>query len=450
MVQNASTGPNHEPTADPDRQARVRELSRAHVFNSWAAQAAFDPPPLAGGSGAWLWDHGGRRFLDFTSQLVNVNIGYQHPKLIAAIREAAGDLVTIGPAFASETRAQAAQLISSLAPDGLTKVFFTTGGAEAVEHAVRMARGHTGRSKVLASYRSYHGSTAGAGTLTGEARRWPIEPGLPGVVHFWGPHLYRTVFHATTPEEESARALAHLRQTIEAEGPHLVAAVVLESVVGSNGILVPPPGYLQGVRQICDDHGILLVTDEVMAGFGRTGRWFAFDRWGITPDLITFAKGVNSGYIPLGGMIISDAVAASFDDVVYPGGLTYSGHPLATASALASIRIMQEEGIPENSEAVGEQVIGPMLADLAQRYEVIGDARGLATFWCLDLVADRATKAPLPAADVTAIATACRERGMWPLVMGNRIHLTPPCVITPDEARQGLQILDEALADVAR
>ena len=334
---------------------QVRRDDRAHVFHSWSAQAQIDPLPIAEAKGSYFWDYQGKRYLDFSSQLVNVNIGYQHPKLVAAIQEYAGRLCTIAPSFANEMRSEAARLLAELAPGDLNRVFFTNGGADANEHAIRMARLHTGRHKVLATYRSYHGATAGSIMLTGDPRRWASEPGMPGVVHFWGPYLYRSAFHATTEEEEATRALQHLRDTIMVEGPGTIAAVVLEPVVGTNGILVPPPGYLAGVRQICDEHGILLIADEVMCGFGRAGEWFAVDRWGVTPDLVTFAKGVNSGYVPLGGVLISDRVAATFDDRPYPGGLTYSGHPLACASAVASINIMREEGIVDHARRAGQR-----------------------------------------------------------------------------------------------
>ena len=329
----------------------MRKLDRAHVFHSWSAQGLIDPLPIASAQGSYFTDYDGKRYLDFSSQLVNVNIGYQHPKLIAAIQEYAGQMTTIQPAFANDARSEAARLICELAPGDLNRIFFTNGGAEATENAMRMAKLHTGRHKVLAAYRSYHGATAGAITMTGDPRRWGAEPAMPGVVHFWGPYPYRSAFHSSTPEEETERALQHLRDMIMVEGAQTIAAIILETVVGTNGILVPPPGYLAGVRAICDEHGIVMIADEVMAGFGRCGEWFAIDHWDVTPDLITFAKGVNSGYIPLGGVLINDAIAATFDQRVYPGGLTYSGHPLACASAVASINIFKDEGIIEQRPA---------------------------------------------------------------------------------------------------
>lgn len=290
----------------PTDQETVRRGDRAHVFHSWSAQAAIDPLPIARAEGSRFWDYDGKGYLDFSSQLVNVNIGYQHPKLVAAIQEQAGRLLTIAPTFANDARSEAARLIAELAPGDLNMVFFTNGGAEANENAIRLARLHTGRHKILAAYRSYHGATAGSVAVTGDPRRWPSEPGMPGVVRHWGPYAYRSAFHSTTEEEECERGLQHLRDTIMVEGPGTVAAIILETVVGTNGILVPPDGYLAGVRQLCDEHGILLIVDEVMSGFGRCGEWFAVDRWDVTPDLITFAKGVNSGYVPLGGVVISD------------------------------------------------------------------------------------------------------------------------------------------------
>jgi taurine--2-oxoglutarate transaminase len=431
----------------------VRADDRAHVFHSWSAQGLIDPLPIAGAEGSHIWDYSGKRYLDFSSQLVNVNIGHQHPRLVEAIQRQAAELCTVAPFFANDKRGEAARLIAELAPGDLNRVFFTNGGAEANENAVRMARLHTGRHKVLSMYRSYHGATATAITATGDPRRWPNEPTAVGVVHFWGPYTYRSAFHAADEAQECERALAHLRDTIVFEGPGTVAAVLLETVVGTNGILVPPEGYLAGVRAICEEYGIVLIADEVMAGFGRCGEWFAVDRWRVTPDLITFAKGVNSGYVPLGGVIISDPIAATFRERVFPGGLTYSGHPLACASAVASIQIFKEEGIVEYARALGEDVIGPALRDMAQRHPSVGEVRGLGVFWALELVRDRATREPLvpynaggaAAAPMAELAAACRERGLWPFIHFNRIHVVPPCTIGRDDLDEGLRILDEAL-----
>lgn len=431
----------------------THDLDRAHVFHSWSAQGQIDPLPIASAQGVRFTAHDGREFLDFTSQLVNVNIGYQHPRLVAAIQEQAGRMTTLAPGFANDMRSEAARMLAERAPGDLDHVFFTNGGAEANENAIRMARLHTGRHKVLSAYRSYHGATAGAIALTGDPRRWASEPGMPGVVRYWGPYLYRSAFYATTEEEECERALQHLRDVITVEGPATVAAIILETVVGTNGILVPPDGYLAGVRQICDEHGIVMIADEVMAGFARCGEWFAIQRWGVTPDLITFAKGVNSGYVPLGGVIVSQAIRDSFADRPYPGGLTYQGHPLACGSAVASMRIFEDEGVVAHSKRVGEEVIGPGLAEIAEKHPSVGEVRGMATFWALELVKDRETREPLvpynasgeAAAPMTVFATACKDRGLWPFVHFNRTHVVPPCVISDDDAREGLAILDEAL-----
>lgn len=437
-------------------QRQVRSDDRTHVFHSWSAQGVIDPMPVEHGLGSYFWDYDGNRYLDFSSQLVNLNIGHQHPRLVAAIVEQAQRMCTLAPGLASDVRGEAARMIAERAPDGLNTVFFTNGGADANENAVRMARLHTGRHKVLAAYRSYHGSTAGAISLTGDPRRWPSEPAVPGTVHYFGPYLYRSAFHAGTEQEESDRALAHLRELIMLEGPHTIAAMILEPVVGTNGILVPPADYLQGVRAICDEHGIVLIADEVMSGFGRCGEWFAVQHWGVTPDLITFAKGVNSGYVPMGGVIISDVIAATFADRVFPGGLTYSGHPLACASAVASMRIFEDEGIIENARMLGADVIGPGLAKLAAKHPSIGQVRGLGVFWALELVRDRQTREPLvpfnasgaDAAPMAQFAAACKESGLWPFIHFNRTHIVPPCTSTADEVTEGLRILDAAL-DVA-
>ena len=439
--------------ADPER---VRRDDRAHVFHSWSAQALIDPLPIARALGSHFWDYDDKEYLDFSSGLVNVNIGYQHPKMIAAIQSQAAELTTIAPVFANDARSEAARMIAEVAPGDLNAVFFTNGGAEANENAIRMARLHTGRTKVLAAYRSYHGATAGAIALTGDPRRWPSEPGMPGVVHHWGPYAYRSAFHADSEQEECERALQHLRDTVSIEGPHTIAAIILETVVGTNGILVPPDGYLAGVRALCDEFGILLIADEVMAGFGRCGEWFALDRWDVTPDLITFAKGINSGYVPLGGVVLSERVAGSFQNRAYPGGLTYSGHPLACASAVASMNIFREEKILENVREVGASVIGPRLRELAEKHPSVGEVRGLGFFWAIELVSDRQTRQPLvpfnasgaAAAPMAEFAAACKASGLWPFVHFNRTHVVPPCTTTAEEMNHGIDIIDVAL-DVA-
>ncbi|MBS44634.1 MAG: aspartate aminotransferase family protein [Nocardioides sp.] len=430
--------------SEPALDERTRELDRAHVFHSWSAQGAISPMPIAGGLGSTVWDHAGREYLDLSSQLVNVNIGYQHSAVVAAIQEQAATLATIGPAAGNLARGEAARRITDRAPDGFSKVFFTNGGADAIENALRMARQHTGRDKVVSTYRSYHGNTGGAVVATGDWRRIPNEYAR-GHVHVFGPYLYRSEFWATTPEEECERALQHLRRVVECEGPASIAAILLETIPGTAGVLVPPPGYLAGVRELCDAHGILLVLDEVMAGFGRTGAWFALDHTGVVPDLITFAKGVNSGYVPVGGVLVSDHVAATFDDRVFPGGLTYSGHPLAAASIVAALDAMEAEGIVEHAARIGSDVLGPGLADLAERHPVVGEVRGLGVFWAIELVADHATREPVAPAVVARAKSELLARGVLPFTVDNRIHVVPPCVVTAEEIATALGALDEVL-----
>jgi len=436
----------------------ARRDDRTHVLHSWSAIDTLAPAVIAGASGSHFWDEEGRRYIDLSSQLVNVNVGHQHPKLVAAIQAQAAELCTVAPYHANAATSEAARLIAEVAPGDLNRVFFTNGGAEAVENAMRMARLHTGRHKVLTMYRSYHGATAGALTASGDPRRWPSEPGMPGISRFWGPYAYRSAFHARDEQQECERALAHLADTIMVEGPHTIAAILMESVVGGNGILVPPEGYLAGVRALCDRHGIVLIADEVMAGFGRCGEWFAIDRWNVVPDLITFAKGVNCGYVPLGGVIISDAIAASFAKRAYPGGLTYAGHPLACAAAVACIGIYREESLIERARALGESIIGPELRAMQARHPVIGDVRGVGAFWAIELVRDRDTREALVPFNASGEANApmmqfaaeCKRLGAWPLVMGNRLHVVPPLNIEEQTLREGLAIVDEALAVVDR
>jgi len=432
------------------RATRTYELDRAHVFHSWSAQSTLDPMVVEGAEGSYFWDGDGNRYLDFSSQLVYTNIGHQHPTVVAAIQEQAARLCTIAPPYANEARSEAARLIAERTPAGLDKVFFTNGGAEAVEHAVRMARLHTGRPKVLSQYRSYHGGTQTAVNLTGDPRRWPNDTGTAGVARFFGPFLYRSEFGATTEEEEAALALRHLERVVEMEGPSTIAAIVLETVPGTAGVMPPPPGYLVGVRALCDKHGILYVADEVMAGFGRTGAWFALDHYGVVPDLITFAKGVNSGYVPLGGVVISDHVVETFSTRPYPGGLTYSGHPLAAAAAVATMTAMRDEGIVENAARIGADVLGPGLREMAERHPSVGDVRGLGVFWAVELVKDRATKEPLApygssSVEMNEVLTACKRNGVIPLANFNRIHVVPPCTVSETEVKTGLAVLDEAL-----
>ncbi|CAN5392341.1 aspartate aminotransferase family protein [soil metagenome] len=429
------------------------DLERQFVFHSWSAQAALKPLVIASAQGSYITDGDGNRLLDLSSQLVNTNIGHQHPKVVAAIKAQADLLCTIAPQHANAARGEAARLVISHAPENMAKVFFTNGGAEAVEYAVRMAKLHTGRNKVLSTYRSYHGGTNTAVNLTGDPRRWPNDLGTSGTVHFFGPFLYRSVFHASTEAEECERALEHLDQIISLEGPQSIAAIILETVPGTAGIMPPPPGYLAGVRALCDKYGIIYIADEVMAGFGRTGKWLALDHYGVQPDLITFAKGVNSGYVPLGGVIISEEIVNTFAERVFPGGLTYSGHPLACAAAVGTMQAMEEEGIVENAAEIGETVLGPGLRELAERHPLIGEVRGMGVFWALDLVKDRATREPLAPYGGTApamgeLVSALKGNGVLPFTNYHRLHVVPPCIITADEAREGLAAIDKALTTI--
>ncbi|MFF3502453.1 aspartate aminotransferase family protein [Streptomyces sp. NPDC003247] len=442
------------PQTDPRAGAAVKAADRAHVFHSWSAQELIDPLAVAGAEGSYFWDYDGKRYLDLTSGLVYTNIGYQHPTVVAAIQEQAARLATFAPAFAVEARSEAARLIAARTPGDLDKIFFTNGGADAVEHAVRMARLHTGRAKVLSAYRSYHGGTQQAVNITGDPRRWASDGASAGVVHFWAPFLYRSRFYAQTEEEECARALEHLETTIAFEGPGTIAAIILETIPGTAGIMVPPPGYLAGVRELCDRYGIVFVLDEVMAGFGRTGEWFAADLFDVVPDLMTFAKGVNSGYVPLGGVAISGAIAETFARRPYPGGLTYSGHPLACAAAVATINVMAEEGIVENAKRLGATVVGPGLRELARRHPSVGEVRGVGMFWAVELVKNRETREPLVPynaageanAPMAAFAAAAKQAGAWPFVNMNRTHFVPPCNASESEVKEGLAALDAALS----
>jgi len=426
------------------------EREKASVFHSWSAQSAINPMMVKEAHGMYVTDEDGKDYLDFSSQLVYTNIGHQHPAVVRAIQEQAGTLCTIAPQHGYASRYRAAELILDHSFEGAAKVFFTNGGTESVEHAVRMARLHTGRHKVLSAYRSYHGATATAMNLTGDPRRWPSDNGSAGVVHFFGPFLYRSAFSASTEAEECARALANLETTIQFEGPTGIAAIILETVPGTAGIMVPPRGYLQGVREICDHYGIVYIADEVMCGFGRTGSWFGFQQHDVKPDLVTFAKGVNSGYVPLGGVILNERLSAAFNDRVYPGGLTYSGHPLACAAAVATITAMEDEHIVQNAQRIGDEVLRPGLEELARKHPIIGEVRGLGVFFALDLVSDRATKEPLAPYGGTSpamaeIAAAARAEGLLIFMNYHRVHVVPPCNISDAEAREGLARLDRAL-----
>lgn len=426
----------------------VYKLDREYVFHSWSVQKDLDPLVIKGAAGCKLWDYAGKEYLDFSSQLVNVNIGYQHPKVIEAIKVQAQELTTIAPGHANYARGIAAKSIIKHAPKSFKKVFFTNAGADANENAIRMARAYTGRDKILSAYRSYHGNTGSAIVATGDWRRIPNDFAR-GHAHFFNPYLYRSDFFAKNEAEESERALYHLRRTIQVEGPSSIAAILIESVPGTAGILVPPKGYVEGIRQLCDEYNILLIMDEVMAGFGRTGKWFALENYDkVTPDLITFAKGCNSGYVPAGGVILSDKICDFYDDKMFAGGLTYSGHPLAMAAIVATIAAMEKEKVVENAALIGNGVLAKGLKALAKKYEVVGEARGLGVFWALELVSDRKTKKPLAPVAMAEFKKSLLTKGLLPFVAENRLHVVPPCIISKAEALQGLAIIDTALAEI--
>ena len=436
---------------DPATGQRVVDDAKQYVIHSWSVQDAVAPIPVAGAEGRYFWDYEGKRYLDFASQLVNVSIGHGHPKLIAAIKEQAERLCTIGPPMATEPRSTLARLLAEVTPGNLSMAFFTNGGAEANENAIKLARWYTGRHKIVARYRSYHGATAGAITLTGDPRRWHAEPGMPGVVRMLDPYTYRCPAGHPDPCPVCSGA-PHLEEILQYEGAHTVAAVIMETVVGTNGIIVPPDGYLQSVREVCDRHGILLITDEVMAGFGRTGKWFAVDHWDVVPDILTVAKGINSGYVPLGAMIVTEPIGEWLRDKYFAGGLTYSGHPLACAAGVASIEAFREEGIVENAAEMGE-VFAAALRGLAERHPSIGDVRGLGCFWGLELVRNRETREPLvpfnaggeAALPVSRLTKAALERGLYLMTHWNVVMICPPLTITREELDEGLAILDDAL-----
>ena len=437
--------------SDPKLGAQVVEDAKRYVLHSWSVQDALDPIPVAGAEGRYFWDFDGKRYLDFASQLVNVSIGHQHPKVVAAIKEQADKLCTIGPPMATEPRSRLARTLAEITPGDLQMTFFTNGGAEANENAIKLARWYTGRHKVIARYRSYHGATGGAITLTGDPRRWPAEPGVPGVVRMLDPYTYRCPAGHPEPCPVCTGA-PHVEEILQYEGANTVAAVVLETITGTNGVIVPPDGYLQAIREVCDRHQILLICDEVMTGFGRSGTWFAVEHWDVVPDIITVAKGINSGYVPIGAMVVREPIADWVRDKYFAGGLTYSGHPLACASAIASIEAFREEGIVENAAEMGS-VFAEDLRGLQERHPSIGDVRGLGCFWGVELVKNRETREPLVPFNATGeafapmarLAKAALERGLYLMTHWNVIMICPPLTITREEIDEGIGILDEAL-----
>jgi taurine--2-oxoglutarate transaminase len=423
-------------------------LNRAHTFFSWSVQGAVDPIVIDHAEGVWLYTPEGKRILDFNSQLMSVNIGHGDRRVIDAITEQATKLQYVQPSlFATEIRGRLGQKLAEILPGDMDKVFFTLGGAEAIENAIKLARHFTGRYKVLARYRAYHGATMGAMTLTGDPRRWANEPGLVGVVRY--PDTHRWGEAEPRPVTES---LQGLEDVIRYEGAHTIAAVFLETIVGTNGILIPPDGYLQGVREICDRNGILMVCDEVMAGFGRTGRWFAVDHWGVTPDLMTMAKGLTSSYLPLGAVAMRRQIAEAFDQKMYYGGLTYSSHPVSLAAALATIRVYEEDDLMGNATRMGVRM-REHHERLAAKHPSVGAHRNLGLFGILDLVRTRDPWTPLTpfngtSDEMKAIGKHLRDNGVYTMIANNSIHTNPPLCITEEELAQGFEVIDTAL-DIA-
>ncbi|HKV43192.1 MAG TPA: aminotransferase class III-fold pyridoxal phosphate-dependent enzyme [bacterium] len=433
---------------------QILEDDRRYLLHSWSAQKSRRPLLIAGGSGAIFWDARGKRYLDFASQLVNLNLGFGHPRVVSAIQAQAAELCYVAPEFASAPRSELARAVAAVAPGDLNRVFFTTGGATANEAAIRMARLATGRQKVITRRRSYHGATAGALSLSGDPRRRGAEPGVWGTVVVEDPFCYRCPFGLRYPSC-GIHCADHIGEVIEFEDPDTVAAVIVETITGSNARIVPPPEYYPRLREICDRYGVLLICDEVMAGFGRTGRWFAIEHYDVVPDLMTLGKGITSGYVPLGAVVVSDRVAVYFESNVLPTGATYSGHPLACAAGVATLAAYHDEGLIERARLLGDRLFARLNA-MKERHPAVGDVRGRGLFACIELVCDRETREPLtpwtprgsrethPA--VSGTICAMRERGVYAYTKWNMLMLAPPLVITDEQLEEGLQVIDEALA----
>jgi taurine--2-oxoglutarate transaminase len=422
----------------------IVSLSREYTLYDWTAQKNADPIPVERAEGVYFYTPDGRRYLDFNSQLMGVNIGHGNPRVAEAIAEQARTLPYISPFLAHEPRARLGRKLAELLPGDIGKVFFTLGGAEANENAIRMARLYTGRQKILAQYRSYHGATAGSITLTGDPRRWANEPGIPGVVHVLNPH------HGPgRPVDTADQALVLLEETIELEGPGTIAGFIIEPVVGTNGILIPPDGYLQGVRELCERFGIVMIADEIMSGFGRTGEWFAVDHWGVVPDLITLAKGLTSSYVPLGAVGIREPIARFFDDTVFAGGLTYNSHPISCAAALATIAVYEDEDLVGNAKRMGEIMRGHHEALMA-RHPSVGAVRNLGLFGIIELVRDRATMEPLSSFNTTseemqAVMRSLLDQGLYTISRWHAVMTNPPLCISEEELAEGFHVIDRAL-----
>lgn len=436
----------------PDSE--ILPLSKEHTFWTWSAQGKVSPIPVVRAKGVYFWDTEGKRYLDFNSMVMNVNIGHGDERVIEAIVQQARELAYAGPPMATRPRAVLGKLLTEITPGDIDHFLFTLGGAEANENAIKLARAYTGRHKILARYRSYHGATAGAMAATGDPRRVAWEPNLmPGVVHFLDPYRYRSTFHRTNPDISEAEFtqdyLNHLEEIIMYEGPETIAAILLETVTGTNGVIIPPEGYLQGVRQICDRYGILMIADEVMSGFGRTGKWFAIEHWNVVPDLMTMAKGLTSAYAPLGAVGMRPQIAAFFEERTYQGGLTYNSHPISLAAAIANIKVMQEDRLVERAAALGP-VLRRLLTDLGEQHPCVGDVRSIGLFGVIELVRDRRTREPLApynstSPEMAAVKKFLLERGLYLSVHWHTLLIIPPLIITEAQLQEGFEIIDQAL-----
>lgn len=436
----------------PDDQ--ILPLSLETNFWTWSAQGKVAPIPIKKAKGVYFWDVNDKRYLDLNSMVMCCNIGHGDERVIEAMVNQVRELPFAGPGMATHPRAEIGQVLKEVVPQGLTRFLYTLGGADANENAIKLARGATGKFKILARYRSYHGASAGAVAASGDPRRVAWEPNvMPGVVHFLDPYRYRSTFHRTNPdiseEEFTQDYLNHLEEIIQYEGPQTIAAVMVESVTGTNGIFVPPAGYLQGVRRICDKYEIKLICDEVMSGFGRTGRWFAVDHWDVKPDIMTMAKGLTSGYAPLGAVAMRAEIADAYKDRVYEGGLTYNGHPVSLAAAIANIRVMQQDGLIDKAAATG-QVMADMMAELKDRHPSIGETRSIGLFGILELVRDRKTKEPMApfnggSVEMTALKKFLLDHGVFAYTHWHTLLLIPPLIISPEQLAEGFAVIDEAL-----
>jgi taurine--2-oxoglutarate transaminase len=426
----------------------IVQMNKEYTFFSWSVQGQVNPIPVEKAEGIYFWDTDGKRYYDFSSQLMNTNIGHQHPKVVKAIQDQAAKLCFVHPGNATDVRGLLGKKLSEVTPGNLKKTFFTLGGAEAVENAIKIARFYTGRHKILARYRSYHGATHGSIALTGDYRRLAVEPAMPGAVHFLDPFCYRCPF-GQKKESCKRECIAHLEEVIRYEGPDKIAAIIMEGVVGSNGIIVPPDDYWPRVREICNKYGILLISDEVMSGWGRTGKWFAVDNWGVVPDIITTAKGITSGYVPLGAVIVSEPIAKFFDDKYLYAGLTYNGHALACAAALATIEVYEEDHLIENAATLGKY-LGEALEDIKTRHKSVGDVRYIGLFSAIELVANRETKEIFAPSVMAEVGKALRENGLFTFLMANNmgsiVFVVPPLCINKQQLNEGLAIIEKALA----